>query len=70
MPRKDRGTVNVERDGRTFAGEWRIEKGLITVHFGPSTHKTTQLGGFAEAPESLARVLLGELVTETGGKPV
>ncbi len=68
MPRKDRGIVSVARYGKTFAGEWSVEKGLITVHFGPSDHKTTQLGGFAEVPESLARVLLSELITATGGK--
>ena len=57
------GTVELERDGETYSGEWTTEKGMITVRFRDMPPKTTQLGESAAVPEVLAKIMLGELVT-------
>ena len=59
--------VSTEIDGVTHMGQFRTERGLITVRF-DGRETTTQLGGSAAAPESLARVLLSELVRGAGGR--
>jgi hypothetical protein len=65
MARKDQGTVTIERDGVTYHGDWSIAKRMITVTLEGGETKTTQIGGSARAPASLARVLLSELVSRT-----
>lgn len=59
--------ITNEIDGVTHKGQFRTERGLITVRFEGRKTKT-QLGGSVAAPEILARVLLGELVRGTGGR--
>lgn len=54
--------VSVEVGGREYCGEYELNKGMITVHF-DLRKKTTQLGGSDH--ETLARVLLSELVRES-----
>jgi hypothetical protein len=61
MSRRDSGTVKLARDGVEYAGRWSISKGLITVSLG-FEKETTQVGGSAEVPEGLARMILGELI--------
>jgi hypothetical protein len=45
-------------------GAWSTDdEGMITVvHFGTFPSKTTQLGGMAANPETLARTILSEFV--------
>lgn len=63
MSKRNEGTVKHDRDGKTYMGEWSISKGLITVKMG-AISETTQLGGSAGEPETLARLLLSEMVTK------
>jgi hypothetical protein len=63
MTARNEGFVEIERDGRTFKGEWRVDRGLITVRY-VMREKTTQLGSETYPPEQLARQLLSELVDE------
>jgi hypothetical protein len=62
--RKDHGAVTVTRDGRRYTGNWMVTGRLITVSHPELGSKSTQLGGSAAAPESLAGIMLGELITE------
>ena len=56
--------VEVEKDGRTYAGKYRVEAGIITVTYDleGGADKSTQVGH--SKPEELARLILLELVTE------
>ena len=56
--------VEIERDGKRYAGRYLIIQGkfpLIEVSY-RSRKKTTQLGG--SPPELLARIMVRELVDE------
>jgi hypothetical protein len=64
MTREDVGLVTTERDGATYHGAWSVKKGMITVTLIRGGSKSTQLGGSASTPESLARIMLGELIDE------
>ncbi len=59
-----RQPLSIEIAGITHRGDYQIENGMIRVSFRGGA-KVTHLGGSARAPESLARVILGELVRET-----
>jgi hypothetical protein len=63
MTKIENGTVSITRDGVEYLGFFAIFDNAITVTYGAS-QKTTQFGGSATMPESLAMVLLSELVTE------
>ena len=63
MRGKSSGTVAIEREDKIYTGSYTIAQKMITVAHG-SRVKTTQLGGFADAPEVLARIMLGEMVGE------
>jgi len=56
--------VEIEQDGKRYAGKYRVEGGIITVTYDAEGggDKSTQLGN-TEA-EQLATLLLSELVTE------
>jgi len=60
-------TVRIEHLGKTHTGSYKIEQSMITVRYG-GRQKTAHLGGSAANPDSLARTVLGELVTESEGK--
>ena len=64
MARKDHGTVTATRHGRQYTGDWMIAGKLITVSHPLLGVKSTQIGGSRQAPESLAQIMLGELITE------
>ena len=53
--------ISVEFNGKTHSGKYSVDRGVITVHY-MMRHMTTQLGG--SPPESVARVLLIELLSE------
>ena len=63
MRGKTSGTVAIERKGKLYTGSYNIARRMITVAYG-SRAKTTQLGGSADAPEALARIMLSEIVEE------
>ena len=54
-------TVRIDHEGKTYTGSYTVEGGMITVSYG-DLRKTTQLGGSASHPTSLARLLLWEMV--------
>lgn len=56
-----RDEIEIEVDGRVVKGSYVVERGMITV-YGPAGSRSTQLGGSARMPETLARVILRELV--------
>ena len=59
--------VQLERAERKYIGFYTIQEGMITVRYG-GRQKAAHLGGSASSPDSLARIVLGELVTESQGK--
>ncbi len=59
------GSITVDRAGKRYHGEWRVEHGMLQVSCPELGFKETQArGGPAGSFEGLARVLLFELVTE------
>ena len=53
----------VEVDGVTHHGHYSVESGLITVRNADWTWKeTTQLGGHAQYPEALAKLMLSQAI--------
>jgi hypothetical protein len=56
-------TVEIEHEGNVYRGSYTIVRKMISVTYGSRT-KTTQLGGSADAPEALAKIMLGEIVSE------
>jgi hypothetical protein len=56
--------VEIEKDGKRYAGKYRVEGGIITVTYDGEGggDKSTQVGN--SEPERLAKLLLIELVTE------
>lgn len=61
MAKRNLGTVEISRAGIEYLGIYTIFGDTITVTLG-SKQKITHVGGSAERPEGLARVMLGELV--------
>jgi hypothetical protein len=65
---KDAGEVKVQMHGATYHAQWRTEGD--TLHLSNQLGaKSGKLGAMAEQPETVARILLRELVMETGGDP-
>jgi hypothetical protein len=60
-----RTPVSIERAGITHRGYFEVDGPTIRMSHKGST-KVTQLGGHARVPKTLARMLLSELVRETG----
>ena len=56
-------SVEIERDGKRYAGKYRVEGGIITVTYDGDggAAKPTQVGNIE--PEHLAKRILTELVT-------
>jgi hypothetical protein len=61
------GTVTLERGAVTYSGQWATTGNRITVYFGLD-EESALLGMFATEPETLARVLLAELVERRLGR--
>lgn len=55
-------TITIEREGKTYTGEFRVEKGMVAVTTEAGGYTSTQLG--ASPADSVARLLLSELVRE------
>lgn len=55
------GSVVIQRRGKTYAGEYVVARGMITV-YGENGSKTAQLGG--ASAESMATDLLREIIDE------
>jgi hypothetical protein len=53
--------ITVTRDGKTYRGVYRVERGIVTVTT-LNGRKSTQVGG--STAKSIARILLGELVSD------
>ena len=60
-------TITIERDGKTYTGEYRVEKGMMEVTTTAGGRKRTQLGG--TPAKALAHLLLSELVSEGKARP-
>ena len=56
-------TVEIERNGKRYAGKYRVEGGIITVTYDGDggAAKPAQVGN--TAPEQLAKLILTELVS-------
>jgi hypothetical protein len=54
--------VSIERDGKTYVGEYSIKSGMLTLTTPKGGRKATHVGGMPAA--ALARLLMGELVNE------
>ncbi len=57
------GTVTTTRHGKGYVGSWVVTGPMITVSHLTLGAKSTQIGGSGDAPEALARIMLGELIT-------
>jgi len=60
---QDSGAISVQKEGKCYQGDWRIENGNLVVTSPGLGSKQTRVGGSAGAPVGLARVLLDELVS-------
>jgi len=58
--------VRVEVGEATHEGSYTVDRDMVAVAYGSQTKKA-HLGGFADAPQVLARLLLREMVTEQQG---
>lgn len=54
-------TITLERNGKTYTAQYKVESGLITV-YSPFGNKTTQVGSLPK--DELARMLLSELINQ------
>ncbi|HWI05560.1 MAG TPA: hypothetical protein VNT52_17270 [Acidimicrobiales bacterium] len=60
-----RSEITVEIDGQTFSGSYEVARGIITVSTAYG-RKSTQVG--STPPDTLARILLRELVQAEKGR--
>jgi len=58
------GAIWVDRGGKRYCGEWRLENGMLRVSSPELGFKETKSKGGHAAVEGLARVLLDELAAE------
>ena len=58
VPARD---VSMQRDGKTYTGSYRVERGVVHVRYGQDS-KATQIGHLEV--EQVAKHLLAELVGE------
>jgi hypothetical protein len=54
--------------GHTYSGTWRIDGEMIHVTSSLGS-AAREVGGMAQQPEILARIMLRGIVVETGGHP-
>jgi hypothetical protein len=64
MAREDHGIVTVTRHGKDYTGSWTITGKLITVSHPILGVKSTQISQSREEPEGLARIMLGDLISQ------
>lgn len=57
------GIVTVEKDGRRYSAAYGVSDGIVSVR-AKGGEKVTQVGGSVGNEESLARLLLHELINE------
>jgi hypothetical protein len=55
------GIVSLQRYGTTFTAQWAVTDNRLTVYWGLD-EESTMLGMFEKEPETLARIVLSELV--------
>jgi hypothetical protein len=55
------GIVSLQRHGTTFTGQWAVTGNRLTVYLGLD-EESTMLGMFEKEPETLARIVLSDLV--------
>jgi hypothetical protein len=60
-PKPAEGTVTIERDAISYTGHWVTTENRIIVYLGLD-EESALLGMFAREPETLARMLLAELI--------
>jgi hypothetical protein len=58
------GGISVDRNGKRYYGEWRVENGMLRVSSQDLGFKETSSKGAVGGLEGLARVLLDELAVE------
>lgn len=56
--------VEIERDGKTHAGKYRVEGGIITVTYDADGGGDKSAHVSSSDPASLAKAMLLEIVTE------
>ena len=54
--------VSIDYEGVTYAGQYAVDRDMIDVFY-EGRKKCTQLGGHAQYPELLAKLLLREMVS-------
>jgi hypothetical protein len=60
-------SVKIDRNGQRYSGTYVVEREMVHVSYGDVT-KSTQVGG--SPPSAIARILLSEILMESGvGKP-
>ena len=55
-----KGTVKVERDGKTYTATWWVEKGILTVSRAPGSREAPVRDS---EPEDLARKVLSKMIS-------
>ncbi len=66
MTRKTAGEVEIEIDGKLYAGNWKRVGDSIEVQYLGTRPETTALGKWA--PEEAAKILLNEMVQKSLAK--
>ena len=61
------GTIEINKDGKTYEAEYFIDQGLVTV-YGDRGQETTQLGGLSE--QQVAEFLLSSLIRKGHIDPI
>jgi hypothetical protein len=64
MPKRNEGIVSVEIDGHPYTGQWKDDRGLITVSFPGVPTETTQVGSSRPPYKELTEAILYPMVRE------
>ncbi len=60
-PNPQPNVIEIEHGGQAYTGCYTVDSEMIHVYYGSQT-KTTQLGGSEQTPQTLASIILRELV--------
>jgi hypothetical protein len=63
-----KGTVGLEEGPLTYTAIWKVDGDKLVVYF-RGKEEAALLGAFANEPETLARMLLKELIDRYRGSP-